>query len=135
MVNSVYQIFVEQITVLILLHACVEQTGSILKTKLTDLIHYFLKLRISSRFFLYRLLYEVKVFVFIIIILLQIDDEVRLVNNNYEVQTEVPRKSSLGGSLQLVSTVNDSPARSFGRTPSQTVLDLVSGLSICLPPV
>lgn len=70
MVDSVYQILVEQITVFILLHTCVEQTGSILQTKLTDLGNYLLKLRSSSQFFLYRLLYEVKVFVFIIIILL-----------------------------------------------------------------
>ena len=37
MVNSVYEIFVEQITVLVLLHTGVEQAGSVLQTELANL--------------------------------------------------------------------------------------------------
>ena len=37
MVNSVYEIFVEQITVLVLLHTGVEQAGPVLQTELTNL--------------------------------------------------------------------------------------------------
>ena len=37
MVNSVYEIFVEQITVLVLLHTGVEQAGPVLQTELANL--------------------------------------------------------------------------------------------------
>lgn len=77
MVDSVHKVLVQQVTVFVLLHGGVEQTGPILQAE-----------------FSHRLLNEIKVFVLVVKVLLQVRHEVGLGDNDYEVKPEVPERVS-----------------------------------------